>query len=137
MSPTEMSPYEILEIQPSATNAEVITAYQRALKQRRYPANRVTQAFNELRNPRRRAEHDLLVFSDLGEHAAIAQAFAGLPPPAFVPREALPVKMPISLPEADELAAEELEIPECPVELATGDAFAVNTAVLPPIDYLT
>lgn len=54
------SPYEVLGVHQSATQAEIRTAYQEALRARTHSRPQVTQAFNQLRNPQNRLAADLL-----------------------------------------------------------------------------
>ena len=83
------SPYDILGISPSAKECELKLAYQRAVKERRYAPGTIAQAFNDLRNPLKRAEIDLLVIrgvaqpqglSELLERQCSLDAFIGTPP---------------------------------------------------------
>ncbi len=67
------SPYDLLEISPTATARDIVAAYPRALAAKRQRASEVQHAFNELRNPRRRLEHDLLLFCSLGGSADVEQ----------------------------------------------------------------
>ncbi|MDI7277901.1 MAG: hypothetical protein QME94_18120 [Anaerolineae bacterium] len=67
------SPYDLLEVPPTATARDILAAYPKALARKRQRASEVQHAFNELRNPRRRLEHDLLLFCDLGGPADLQQ----------------------------------------------------------------
>ena len=60
------SPYDILDLSPAADAGEIMKAYQRALKARRFPPATIARAFGDLRNPRKRAGIDLLTFCRLG-----------------------------------------------------------------------
>lgn len=62
MGSTTRSPYEVLGIGPAATAAEVMRAYQAALKARRDEPSVISWAFNALRNPRTRLASDLEAF---------------------------------------------------------------------------
>ncbi|MCL6429428.1 MAG: hypothetical protein K6V36_01040 [Anaerolineae bacterium] len=67
------TPYDLLDIPPTATARDIVAAYPRALAAKRQRAGEVQHAFNELRNPRRRLEHDLLLFCNLGGAADLEQ----------------------------------------------------------------
>jgi hypothetical protein len=54
------SPYRVLAVDPSASQAEVRNAYQEALHARAFSRQEITQAFNQLRNPRSRLDADLV-----------------------------------------------------------------------------
>ncbi len=70
-----ISPYDILEIDSSATQKEIIAAYQAAVRKKRFPIPQIAQAFNDLRNARKRAEHDLLTLSVPTNNEDIKRAF--------------------------------------------------------------
>ena len=67
------SPYDLLDVPPTATARDIVAAYPKALAKKRQRASEVQRAFNELRNPRRRLEHDLLLFCNLGGQADLEQ----------------------------------------------------------------
>jgi hypothetical protein len=57
---TTPPPYRVLDVDPSASQAEVRKAYQEALRARAFSRQEITQAFNQLRNPRSRLDADLV-----------------------------------------------------------------------------
>ena len=95
-----VTPFDVLGVSSSASLKEIMQAYQKALRQRRYPPTQVAQAFNELRNARKRSEHTLLIITDQADGRAVSDILAGLGAPAFVSDEPAPV--PISLPPVSE-----------------------------------
>ena len=62
MTLADPSPYDILDLSPAADAGEIMKAYQRALKARRFPPATIARAFGDLRNPRKRAAVDLMTF---------------------------------------------------------------------------
>lgn len=72
------TPYDILGVPPSASLPVIMQAYQQAMRARRFPPPKITQAFNDLRNTRRRAEHDLLMVTHLGQRDEAIASVAAL-----------------------------------------------------------
>lgn len=73
------SPYEILDVKPDVSLAQLKADYQRALRQRRYPTAKIAWAYGELRNPQRRALHHLLwpdLAAETSEQDTIAELAA-------------------------------------------------------------
>jgi hypothetical protein len=104
------TPYDILEVSPSVGAADLTIAYQKAMKERRYPPGTITQAFNELRNPRKRTEVDLFVIAgvsqpeglpDLLEEGCSWEAVLGAAP-------AIPITLAMT-----SVAADGPELPAC------------------------
>jgi hypothetical protein len=133
MSFPEHSPYELLGVAPGATAAEISQAYQQAVRARRHPANRLSQAFNELRNPRSRLEHDLLFY----ETPEVDQALYGILSAAEdVPL--LPVAQLVVPPgelvafDAATVAEEWRPVRAASAKLVPSARFAATPAVLPP-----
>ena len=90
MSFPSQSPYDILDVSPSASQREIMLAYQKAVKAGRYPATILTQAFHDLRNAQKRAELDMLAITGLPEPLGVAEmidrecsteTMLGAPPP--------------------------------------------------------
>ncbi len=132
------SPYDVLEISPSANLKEIMTGYQQALKKRRYPPNKVVKAFNELRNTRKRGEHDLLEFCRLGDTSELQKWTASLPPTTFIPTEVSPLPLTntqMMTPSMADLAADFEEVPECPLQFKSSNRYENLYAVLPPISF--
>jgi len=85
------SPYDILGVDPSTPLAEITRAYQKALKERRYPPPMLAQAFSDLRNSRSRVIWDLLTSSLAGDPDELRRLQEGLPAVSFVPSDSSPV----------------------------------------------
>ena len=133
----EHSPYEILDVPSSATLPQLMKAYQTAIKQKRFPTATVFQAFQQLKNARARAEHDLLELGQLGDPTQVRAALDGLPRQPFLDPDDVPWPEPpaIALPTPADLAADELPIPSFPFEYARPDERADRLVALPPIPY--
>lgn len=133
----DASPYQILEISPSASLAEIMKGYQNALRKKRYPRARVTQVFNELRNVRKRAEHDLLTFCNIGDIQHVKQLLANLPKYPFVPTSVMPLPIQIVQPLEDERGVNEdfLPIPDCEPEFQQTTALSEPHSVLIPFPF--
>jgi muconolactone delta-isomerase len=71
--------YVVLNVSPSTTSDELKAARDRAIRLRAYPVPKVMQAFNELRNPRKRAEVDLLIITDLGDEKELENILLQIP----------------------------------------------------------
>lgn len=127
------SPYELLEVRPGVSPGELMRAYQQALKQRIYPAARVTQAFNDLRNPRTRAMHDLLVHEQEGDTSAARELLATLPPISFLPTDVSPLPIAPSF-EDDDPTSDSRLLPSCSLQLRIPEpgSSPVSPADLPP-----
>lgn len=85
-----LNPYDVLEVDRSATNAEITKAMARALKRRQYPAEAIASARKRLMNPQERLLADYL----LPQHPQEIQPFesqdfshfeAPQPPLEFLP----------------------------------------------------
>ena len=68
-----VSAYEILDIDPSTSLPEITRAVPRAMKAGRYPQQVISQAYQDLRNERKRAAQDLFVISGLEPTDRIAE----------------------------------------------------------------
>ncbi len=84
--PTE-TPYQILDISPSASSEEVKKARDRALKSRQRQPQKIMQAFSDLRNPKTRIETDLLVMTDVGNEKDLEAFLSALSPDGFLPQD--------------------------------------------------
>ena len=131
----EISPYEVLEFSPTASLNDILKAYQLAIKKKRYPSAKITQAFNELKNTRKRAEHDLLTFSSLGDSSQVQQLIANLPPARFISEEMtpLPITEGITAVGASVPTDDLKQIPLCPLEVRIPAQYELLTFVLPLI----
>lgn len=131
------SPYEILELAPSATLKEIMRAYQAALRRKKYSPAQITHAFNELKNPRKRAGHDLLEIGQPSEPAALKASMAALPRPTFISAEQCPVRAPRfrDVVGALDVRADFVDVPGCPVELAVPPTRDAGEPPLPPIRF--
>jgi DnaJ-class molecular chaperone len=91
------SPYDILDISPAADAGEIMKAYQRALKARRFPPATIARAFGDLRNPRKRAAIDLLTFCRLGVEGPRGEPVESTDPDPLCTVEAalLPIEFPL------------------------------------------
>ena len=126
-------PYEVLNISPAATVSEIMSAYQRALREQRYSRAEVTLAFNELRNPRRRVEYDLKLYCDLGDADQIRQVLEVVPAMPLLPSvEGL---LPIAVAGIDGQSIQDdfLPVPDLPLQFQDSNADGAVLAVLPPI----
>jgi hypothetical protein len=133
----EHSAYALLGVSPTATVPEIMQAYQRALRARRHPASLLTRAFNELRSPRRRLEHDLLSYGERDGADAVRALFAALPPERFLPDQTvqpLPADVLLLLDPAV-VARDRRPVPEPDGELLASPRFAATPAVLPPLEF--
>jgi curved DNA-binding protein CbpA len=131
----EFSPYEILGVPPSAGADEITAGFRRALAERRHDRRAVSQAYNELRNPRRRAEHDLLAQHDPA--GTLDEVFAGLGDDSFLDPD--PGPTPGAGVLADLTAAgvmpEPRDPPAPPHHVAAGDRFGPTEHDLPPLEF--
>lgn len=84
--PTE-TPYQILDISPSASSEEVKKARDRALKRRQQQPQKIMQAFSDLRNPKTRIETDLLVMTDVGNEKDLEYFLSALSHDGFLPKD--------------------------------------------------
>lgn len=130
-----VSPYEILGITPSASNADIMRAYQPALRQQRYAPAEVTRAFNELRNPGRRFEYDLFELCHLGDVAAVHEALQQLPATEFLPLEVDQLSSALAFVANPDMTADFGALPDCPMELIDNFDFPPGEAVLLPIPF--
>jgi hypothetical protein len=134
----EISPYEVLGIAQDTPRSELMAAYQRAVKARRHPTAQLTQAFNELRNVRKRAEHDLLTHAAPANASAAVSLLAELPPPAFVTLDQEPPPLALGVAPGHLARAyveqEHCPVPDYPIQLAATDAYRQTAGLLPPID---
>src|SRR4051794_2989116 len=80
----KVSPYDILEVSLTANQKEIIAAYQIAVRKKRFPAPVIAQAFNDLRNNRKRSEHDLLTMGYIARVGDIMETSATREPDRFV-----------------------------------------------------
>ena len=139
MALPELSPYEVLGIEPDTPPAGLMAAYQRAVKAHRYPTPQLTQAFNELRNVRKRVEHDLLTHAAPADASAAVSLLADLPPPAFMQVEGQPAPLALGVAPGHldwaHIERELSPVPACPIELATTDAYRQTAGLLPPIEF--
>lgn len=132
--PTE-SPYDILEVAPSTSLNEILKAYQQALKKKKHPPAKLNQALNNLKNPSKRAEHDLLVFASFGDSTQVREMFANLPPTQFVPDELdpLPLTDAITALGAGEYAGDFKPVPDSPLRFQISTEYEALAAVMPLI----
>jgi curved DNA-binding protein CbpA len=133
----DLTPYELLEISPSATLPEIIQAYQKAVRNKHYPVPRLTQAMNDLRNPRKRGEYDLLTISNLGDSRPIQQQMGNLPSFQFVSDSISPlqVKDELVICGVEDLVNDDLPIPDSPLDWQISPRFETLTIVLAPIPF--
>lgn len=127
------SPYEILNVSPAATVSEIMSAYQRALREQRYSRAEVTFAFNELRNPRRRIEYDLKVFCDLGDADQIRHVLDVIPAMPLLPTVEGPLHVAVAGSDKDSIQDDFLPVPDVPPQFQASTADEALLAVLPPI----
>lgn len=126
----ELSSYEILSVSTSASMEEIMKAYQKALQERRFPPEQISQAFNELRNPQKRAEYEFLIRCHLRGEREVREIMAGLPEPDFI-SDAPPVKIsPLAMQSNDRDFG---EIPDHKMELATVNFDDAAAAMIPPV----
>ena len=131
------TPYDILEVAPTATLNDIMQAYQQALRRRKFSAPQITQAFNDLRNARRRAEHDLLVLTRLGDQIEAAQYMRALRVPPVIQEYTTPIPVSVALtdigrpPTLDDSRA----IPQSPLQFSLSAAHENLGEVLPPLPY--
>ncbi|MDJ0510574.1 MAG: molecular chaperone DnaJ [Crocosphaera sp.] len=59
-NPLPTNPYDILEVSPSASNAEITKAFAMAMKRRQYPVDAIAKARKTLMNPQERIMADFL-----------------------------------------------------------------------------
>jgi hypothetical protein len=130
------SPYDILEISPSARLQEIMKAFADAQRLRRHTAPKLTQAFNNLRNPRKRAEHDLFVFMNLGDTATIDSFMASIAKPALVEATLEPIPISPLLPILQApLSQEFTPLPPSEIALQNTSVFDQLELTLPPLTF--
>ena len=137
MSLHDVSPYEILEVPPTATLPQIMAAYSAALRRNKYPRERIAEAFHDLRNPRKRAEHDLFELGALGDPTQARAALDELPRQPFLLLDevAWPDLPPVPPPTAAELRAEQLPIPIFPHPYERPALSDSPLTALPAIEY--
>ena len=59
-NPLQTNPYDILEVSPGASNAEITKAFAMAMKRRQYPIDAIAKARKTLMNPQERMMADFL-----------------------------------------------------------------------------
>jgi hypothetical protein len=137
----ELSPYEILDITPDTPSSGLMAAYQRAVKARRYPPARLSQAFSELRNVRKRAEHDLLSHARPADGDAAGALLADLPAPDFVAGVVgeRPPLLPLGIApgslDPEQVVQDFAPVLDCPLTLQATDVYRQADAVLPRIQF--
>ncbi|QDZ40264.1 molecular chaperone DnaJ [Euhalothece natronophila Z-M001] len=57
---TTPNPYDVLEVSPAASKAEITKAFTQAMKKRKYSTNVIAQARKSLTNPQQRIKADYL-----------------------------------------------------------------------------
>ena len=131
----DQSPYDLLGVGPQASPDEITSAYRRALKERADSPQRLTYAYNELRNPRRRLEWDLLAYAEPTCGDEIVRAFDSLDaePLAGEVDERLPVSCLVHL-DRDTVVADWVDPPLARPVFHTSDRFGVSADVLPPLE---
>jgi curved DNA-binding protein CbpA len=129
------SPYDILEVLPSASLNEILKAYQQALKKKKHPPPKLNQALNDLKNPGKRAEHDLLVFASFGDSTQVREMLANLPPAQYVPGELdpLPLTSAITALGAGEYTDDFKPVPDSPFQFQISTEYESLSAVMPLI----
>ncbi len=137
MGSATTSPYEVLGIGPSATAADIMRAYQVALKARRYEPPFVSWAFNVLRNPRTRLACDLEVFDVESVRKALIErlreaASARTADPLDVPM--MPVER-LVLADRALFLADWREVPDRVVSFEEDPAFGADESMLPLIEF--
>ncbi|MEZ0091713.1 hypothetical protein [Streptacidiphilus sp. EB129] len=133
------SPYEILDIDGSAGNAELKAAQSRAMKQRRHRPNEVAQAAAQLRDPEKRLGWDLLEHLPPQTSDALASVFAPVEAeqPLPLPEEYQPpAPSALVVLREQDLVADWAELP--PMEglsaLRVPAPYRAETSVLPPVE---
>ncbi len=93
------------------------------------------QVFNELRNPRKRAEHDLLTFCHVGDLGPLKQLLGHLPEFPFVPVSVSPLPMTVVRAGSEPGSVREdfLSVPACPIAFSRSAHYEDLEQVLPPI----
>ncbi|MGK7957803.1 MAG: molecular chaperone DnaJ [Crocosphaera sp.] len=59
-NPLQTNPYDILDVSPGASNAEITKAFAMAMKRRKYPVDAIAKARKTLMNPQERIMADFL-----------------------------------------------------------------------------
>ncbi|GAA0436196.1 hypothetical protein Acor_55140 [Acrocarpospora corrugata] len=132
----DSSPYEILGLSASASAGDVKRAYQRAAREKRHPQQLLTHAFNELRNPRRRLEADVLSHDSAEVVDELRRTLADLPEGGFLAAEPVapyPMSSLVVL-RMEQIRADWLEAPPLALPFRVSPRFEVTLDVLPPLD---
>ena len=132
----EISPYDVLGVPPTAGADEIMAGYRRALAARTHDRRQVSQAFNELRNARKRAEHDLPTQHEPAG-AGLDAVFAGLPATSFLSTDAGPNPPLAALVDltADGVVPARRDPPAPPHQFASSPRFGPTEDDLPPIEF--
>jgi len=113
---SQLTPYDILEIPPSVTRDQLKKAYEQAMRRRKYPPNKVTKAYNDLRSGRKRLEIDILLLSQSGDPHELVKFVQQLPPCEFISANIAPLLLPYDRILLNDSVSEqhELSIPDNP-----------------------
>lgn len=112
----QLTPYDILEVTPGITRDQLKKAYEQAIRRRKYPANTVTKAYNDLRSGRKRLETDIMLLSQSGDPGELVRFIQQLPPCEFISTNVAPFSLPYEQILMNEPVSEqhELDIPDNP-----------------------
>jgi hypothetical protein len=112
------SPYDILGLLPSASLPEITQAYVRASRERKYPSVVLAQAFSDLRNAAKRAEHDLFVVSQERSAEELINLLLGSVRPRSNPAPDLPFDLLLTGLHADSGSLQPRPLPSLPLEIS-------------------
>ena len=137
MSYPNLTPYDILDVNPNATRDQLKKAYEQALRKRKYSAAKVTQAYNDLRNVRKRLEFDLFVINSPGKADDIVQFVSELEPCKYIQDELEPLTIPIEKILLSNLSTKQyfLDIPDCPYQVVNASTQPEPQKVLPVLPF--
>jgi hypothetical protein len=137
MDQMTLSPYQVLQIGVEATTADIMRAYQVAVRARRHEPSVLAWALNALRNPRTRLSCDLdalEIGSVRSELADRLREAADGPSLAHMDVPLMPIERLATADIASSLA-DEREIPTREVSLAVSPSFAPSDDILPMIEF--
>ncbi len=132
-----VSPYDVLDVPPDVDVTQLMVAYRRAVQARKFPPNMIAQAFADLRNARKRAEHDLLVVVTKDISRMSEQILADLPELSLPPMSVTPIPLVLPPLTVDDAENDFRELPKTPQEIRSWPDTPKFGSVLPPLQLPT
>jgi hypothetical protein len=137
MSYAPQTTYDILEVPTNIPRDQLKKAFVQAQKHRKFSPIKLTQAYKDLLNGRRRLEIDLFVFSQGGDLQGLQQLVRQLPPCEFISSTLMPLSLPYERILLNDMAAvqPEVEIPPNPFPTRHFDLEPDPLTILPKLNF--